>query len=339
MSWQFAVGVGTGAGPTRELATATGRSITFKLDGACLAGFSLNARHEEAAQIAEKATDLWVRYVGDLLFRGRCVAPSRTLGADSHRVAWQAIDRRGHLKYRLIGSPPPSYVGIDQHTIAWNLASYTQALTNGSLGITNGLNPIAGVLRDRTDIAIGKPIGDLIDELGRVSNGFEWEIDANLALNRWTPQRGTVKTAVLDYGGVVSQASSSPGVTDDGNVVINVGDPELTIPVVTTSAVIGADLRGRWELFDGQPSIVQQTTLAARGAWLLESAETVRPDWVVRITPGRWAGRADWWLGDTVKLVIKDGDLNISENARVIEINFDVGEDANDTMTVGLMTP
>lgn len=338
MTWQFAVGAPGAAEPSRELSSASGRSVTWRLDGPCGATFALDARHEEAGEVIDKVSDLWVRRDGVLLFRGRCVAPSRVLGADRHTVAWQAIDRRGHLRRRLIGAVPPTFTGVDQHAIAWQLVQHTQTMSGGNLGITDGANPTSGTLRNRTDIATGKPIGDLLAELGRVSGGFEWEIDATLKLNRWTPQRGTVTGHVLDYGGVVAAASSSPSVGDDGNVAIALGSPDATTAEVRQSATIGTDPRGRWEIFDGQPSVTQQATVAARAAWLLAAAEAERPDWVVKLTPGRWNGRADWWLGDTVTLVIRDGDLDISEPARVGEISVSIGASGEEIVTVGLVT-
>ena len=108
-------------------------------------------------------------------------------------------------------------------------------------------------------------------------------------------------------------------------------------PAVATAGTVGTDPRGRWERFEGNPSIVEQTTLDLRATWLLGQTSTLRPDLAVTLAPERWGGFADIDLGDTVSVAITSGRLALTGSHRVVEIIAVPGEDGTEQIMLGLV--
>ena len=231
---------------------------------------------------------------------------------------------------------PLAFVQTDQGRIAWDVITSTQQCAGGNWGITNGIGPTSGTLRDRSTYDTGKPLGDIISELGRVDGGFEWEIDAALALNRWYPTRGSTK-GTIDYGGLLTKVQRTLTPADFGNVAIASGDPNLTTPVTAVASGVASDVRGRWEVSQGYATVKEQTTVSSKATWLLAQVSTLRPDYVVTFAQGRWKGPTDIWLGDTVTLSVNSGRLSVAGQFRVIEIQLSWGENGEETVTMGLM--
>ena len=67
-----------------------------------------------------------------------------------------------------------TFANIEAAAIARRLVSDTQAHPWGDLGITYDTT-VTGQLRDRT-YEIGQNIGEMIGNLGRTINGFEWDV-------------------------------------------------------------------------------------------------------------------------------------------------------------------
>lgn len=335
--WTWAVGGTPPAVASRELSTASGRTLTMRVDGAWSAQFTLDGRSGEAAAISELASDLTVYRDGVIEpeFRGRITVADDDVDADRHTVRFGAVDYRGLLAHRQIGVAGRVFTGVDQGLIVWTLISESQALTGGDWTVTNGAGATSGTVRDRT-YDPGKPLLEAVTELGQVNGGFEWGVDAELALNRYYPTRGAANGVVLDYGGVVSSFSRSRTPADYANSVLATGAEGLT-PVAEVSASIGTDPAGRWERSFGFPSIMEQATLAGRGVWLLAEANVVRPEIAVTLAPGRWGGVAHIGVGDTVTAALISGRLSVTGSHRVVEIGVASGEDGTETVQLGLV--
>ncbi len=318
----------------RELASAYGRVLTLRIDAPSTAQFSLNGRSDEAAQIADLATDLVVYRDGVKVFRGRIAVAADDVNATSHTTQFTATDYRGMCAYRKIGATGRTFTAVDQGQIAWTLISDSQAMTSGNWGIVDGIGQVSGTIRDRT-YDPGKPLLEAITELGDVEGGFDWEISPDLSLDRWYPQRGVSNGVVLDYGGRVTGFSRllSPG--DFANFVIATGSQE-TSPVTAAAAGLATDVRGRWEYSQAFTSIIEQSTLQGKVNWLRDQAGELRPEIRVTLTVGRWGGLSDIGLGDTVKMGLRSGRLNTETFQRVVEIMC-VPTDGAETITMGLV--
>jgi hypothetical protein len=335
-AWTWVVGGTPPSGlEQRELTKARGRTVTWRVDGPATAQFTIDGRSEEAAEVVELETDLTIYRDGVKVFRGRIGPSQDDIGHSTHVAQFAATDYRGMLAYRIVGIAGKVFVATSQATIPWTLIGDSQALSGGNWGITNGVGSASAVTRDRT-IDPGKPVAEVINEIAHLDNGFEWEIDAELALNRWYPQRGSATNVVLDYGGVVARVARQLDPKDFANSVLVTGAQGLT-PVATDTGTIGADPRGRWESSAGYPTIIEQATLNARSPWLLDETSTLRPTHTVTLRPDRWSGMSHIGLGDTVVLAVNSGRLVINDAHRVVEISVQPGDAGTETVTFGLV--
>ncbi len=335
--WSWAVGGAAPAGvPERELTAAVGRTVTWRVDAAATAQFSIDGRHDEAAAFVERESDLWIWRDGVLLFRGRIVPPVQDdIDEDGHRCEVVAVDYRGMLAHRIIGGAGRTFSAVDQAEIAWTLIDESQSETNGDWGIVEGVGATSGQTRDRT-YAAGKGLLEALTELGKVDNGMEWQISPALELDRWYPRRGSTVPVVLDWGGALARVRR---VSADrwANHVLSVG-AQGTTPEEASSSTIATDLAGRWELFDGDGStITQQSTLADRAQWAVDQASTISATYTVEWTPGRWAGPDEIWIGDVATLAVKSGRLNINGPHRLAELTAVPGEDGAEKIVGGMV--
>lgn len=344
---RWAIGPSSGSAPTRELTQASGRRVTARTDAAWDAQFSIDGRSDELSGMGRLSYDLWCYLDTAQFFRGRIVVDQGVIGRNGHKVQFSATDYRGLLNRRIVGAAGASYTATDQALIAMGLITTSQALTGGSWGITSGVGASSGTTRD-ANYDPGKPIGDAIAELGRLDNGFEWEIDSLLKLNRYYPRRGADNHLVLDFGAILAEVSYGFSGDDFANAGLVTGD-QTTTPVTFASATVATDPMGRWEKAQGFPSINTQATLNARGPWYLSQVSRVRPDYRVTFRKrvydparaafiGGWPGIAGCWIGDTVYPQFKSGWIQEAGNAhRIVELQIVPDNEDGETVTAGLL--
>lgn len=373
--WSFAIG--PPGSISRELNSATERKVTFSLSDAHEASVTIDGWDPAASEIVELSTDLYVfrrRSVGaprELLYRGRIGKTSDSISADGHQVTVPSTSYKGVLKRRLLmtgfTSASSAYtVGdssgtgrgqrwnqVDQMRIAWELVDGIQRLANGNLGITNGVGQSSGKLRDRT-FQMGDSIGDQLDSLSDVIDGFDWDItptytngSSGLQLDRWFPGRGFARNEVLmfvpsgsnllsvqrqvdssDFANAIRAKGRAPESTGSGN-------PVEPAPV-ERYATPGPE--GRWDkLFDEDSTTA--AGLAERADWRVTDASLIRPSYTVELKPGVWRGPDHFWLGDTVKLVVQSGRLNVQTDVRVQTIDIAIDDNGDEQVSVTLGYP
>lgn len=335
--WLWSAGPGASAsspGPVHDLEEVQGRTITFRRGGHCYAQFTVDGRSDDAfALLPAKATDLWCYRDSQLWFRGRVRDIIPQLDGTQHLWTVTVIDYRGMTSAAAaILDPVPTYTAVDQAAIAWDLIDRWQTQPGGDWGITEGVGSVSGTLRSELDLVAGAPVGEAIDRLAELDDGFEWEIDQDLRLNRWFPRRGSLSSMVLDYPGTVRAVSGSP--IGFANGVVVTGGPN-TVSVSAEAATVATDPRGRWVTARSFPSATTQDRLAEAAPFVLaDTSRTVLP-LTVELVPGAWSGPSDLWLGDTVRTEIVDGALSVSEVMRVDEIV--IGCDPPETVRVALV--
>lgn len=346
--WQLVAGPASG-GHELSLTEATGRSMRFKLTEPSECSFQLDGRHPQAAAVEELTTDVHVLWAPDsgptrVLMRGRVGDTGDDLGESAHSVSFTVLDYRALLnRRRLYSSSTLIWTATDQAEIAWQLIQQTQARTGGNLGISKGVGSPTGITRDRTYEA-GDSIGERIQELSEVLDGFDWDITpvsaSALHLDVWYPQRGEDRGVVLEYGGLVAKARREVNVSEYGNALRYTGqtDPPLTAQELEASD-IGTAPQGRWDLVFGDDGLTTQDALDDRAAWQLAQSQTVRPSYSLTLRAGAWAGPDHIWLGDTVRIVIRSGRLDVDTMARVYELGISLGDDGAETVEVTVGAP
>lgn len=341
--WTFAAGPWTGL-PTTDLSEATSRTVTWRLQGNSEASLTMPGLSTQTATIQEMISDLWVMRNGLPLFRGRFGASSDSGDEDSLSVQFGCADYRELLHRRFLWEGDTlSYLSVDQAAIAWGILSATQGKAGGNLGIIQGLGSTTGVVRTRSDFQAGDSIGDRLDSLSQVLDGFDYDINpvpgsTAMTFDLYYPSRGSALAVVLDYGGRVAKFSRTVDPSTFGNAVRATGVDTLT-PVRVEAGGISTDPAGRWDLQWSDQSITVAATLTAKANQALADGQYVQPAWTVTLPPNSWGGPDDFWLGDQITLVVNAGRLNVVESLRVYEIGLSLDQDGNETITATLGAP
>ena len=345
-AWQL---LDLATGKITPLTTATARQLNFPIDAAATAQFTmpgsidLSGPAPETALVKELATDIVVSRNGRPVFRGRVGTSADTHANDADTIQFTAVDYRGMLDHRVIW-PGSTLVfsDTDESDIAWQMITDTQGLDGGDLGITEGTGiGTTGVNRDRTYTA-GVPLGQTLDELANLEDGFEWEVDANLAFNVFYPWRFRDQTAsqVLAYGRGLTAITSTVNTDAYANAVYYTGAQPATAPVEQVPPGGFDPAIGRWEMQQSDPNVVLQATADEQAKAARLNAQQLDPAFSLTMSPAWWEP-GDIWLGDLVQVQVDDGRLDVDVARRVVAIDITLDDDGTETvvLTANVPTP
>ncbi|MFB6846200.1 hypothetical protein ACFCXS_15245 [Streptomyces sp. NPDC056373] len=274
----------------------------------------------------------------------RALVPGRTgVWVERGREVWWggilwtlalASDRRGFLSaqvqcggwesylYRRLLFDTLTATGVDQFDVARELVDYAQNTEGGNIGITYDPG-VSGVTRDRTFLRYDLPsIGDLLDDLAAIEQGFEWRIASyrdsdgrrvkRLQLGHPVIRTGTAEI-VLDHPGPVLSYSWPTDATRKANAwqsrgaSVNTNQAAGSYPLMSGLLVDDANIAAGWPRLDGTSdytTVEKQGTLDAhaRADWTAARDPVQIPEVEVllggNITPAL--------LGATVRLRIRD---------------------------------
>jgi hypothetical protein len=238
------------------------------------------------------------------------------------------------LRRRLIDSTK-TYVGVDQFDIAWDLIDFTQLKTDGGLGFTRGPEVDSAVLRTRTYNAYErKNLGEAIEELAAVEDGFDFEIDANKVFHMYYPRKG-VATPVhhLSLGKNIRGLSWHLDATDTYNEVTALGSGEGASQL--RSVAVDTALRASYKLKQKTVSFIDvsvQGTLDDHAAEELRLAKDVRdnPQLSAILTPDMPFGSIV--VGDAVHVHCHLGFVEIHKDYRVVSITVAVSNEGEEAI-------
>jgi hypothetical protein len=328
MTWNFVI-CETNGEAIAELSRASNRRITWQIDDAATASFDMDGRDEQTKVISELSTDLIIWFDHTKQFRGRLGSSMDDLDSSRHTCSFSAVDYRGMLSRRTIwqGSTV-SFVNTEQGDIAWKLIDDTQKL--GNLGITKGSVTDTLTHRDRT-YEVGQNILQLLDDLGRVDGGYEWEIDADLHFNLW-PTRGRTLWETVEYGRDVIGLRRNVDTSQFANAVRYSGADG----VAAATAVATPGSEGRWEVQAGDTDLLIAANVTAKANWLLDVSSQINPSYDIKCKTEWWTPDRIW-LGDTIRLICQHGRLTVDTTERVSQISVELDEDdvATTTLTIG----
>ncbi len=346
--WTFAVGAWTGL-PDTVLPQITSRRVTWRLAGNSDATFTIDSELPEAGQIHELISDLWVLWKGRPVYRGRVGTTGDTGDGSAYSTTVNAVDYRDILRRRqLYEGDTLSWLNLDQALIGWNVLSQTQARPGGDLRIVRGAGQATGVLRDRTDYQPGKSVGEALDQLSAVDNGFDYDFSVVLDGNRrpttglgydvYYPARGVDRRVVLNHPGAIASFNRTADPSGYANALRVTGDTALAAVRVEASD-IATRPEGRWDAQFGDTSIVNAGTLAARAKAELAARQLVLASWTVTLADSVWQGPDHIWLGDPITLAVQKGRLNVVGTLRVQELSVALDESSVPTVSLTLGAP
>lgn len=144
--------------------------------------------------------------------------------------------------------------------------------------------------------------------------------------------------AIVDYTGrsgptfVGCTVRGSPaGTVTKGNYVY-----QLALdPVQLDAFDIATRPEGRWDQVIGSQAYTQDAVNAA-AAWYLKDGEVLTPSYVIVLKPGAWGGPDHIWIGDTVRVIIQRGRLNVNDKLPVMQMDFDIDSKNVETVTLTL---
>lgn len=333
--YQFLVGPAGGTVDT-ELTFARNRQLDLRLREPSTVSFTIDGRSTQAAEISELASEVVVLRNRQQVFRGFVGATSETITPDRHDVNVTAVDYRGRLE-RLIVDSNETYTSQLDRDIAWDLIETAQAKTGGNLQISRGV--AATVTSSRTiEIAGGANIRESIDLLSNLDPGFDWDV-IDRVFTMWA-ERGSNNNVILDYGGLVSNVEISFDPAGYANAVRVSGSVSTTAQFATGSGV-GGRVEGRYEVNIGLTDVNSNTVLDARADKAVADLQLIRPAYAVQLrqgdTPGTgWGGLGEIGLGDTCRLVVRSGRVDVNELVRVFEIRVTVGDSGEEQVVLVL---
>lgn len=215
-------------------------------------------------------------------------------------------------------------------------------------GATRGLSQ---VYRDRNYPGQSN-IGQAIDDLAHVIGGFDYDVRPDPAgvtadhFRIFYPQQGVTRTTPqLVYGSTVASLTRSVNSADYGNYWRVLGNNGSDDPLAAqfyaeawnadaANGVAGAV--GMWMNAENASDVTVQATLNEQAAGDLNLYGVLIPSYSLALRPGAYT----WTnpnMGDTVPLVIQKGRLNVNTTIRVVGIEYDIGDDGQEdvTLTVG----
>jgi hypothetical protein len=324
--------------PNREMTQWASWSLTGSLrDPDTFALTGVPGNHPEAAALEETITDLWVYRNGVKIFRGRIIGGTDTLNGDGGaEVNVAAVDYQGLLSRRIL-LRDRTYVQTPQADIVWDLVREAQERPlapnpANTLYITRGVAP-AGRERDRTYEA-GASIGELIDNLSEVLDGFEWNVNPDRQINVGYPRLGSRKHFALDFGGFLNSLTRGIDSGTQANGVWQSGG-EGTTPVYVEAP--GVAQGGLWQASSSDPDVTEQATVQAKGEGVLAERRFLRPTFKATVSPERWDPTLIG-LGDTADLVVSFGRLHYPDlPVRIVEINVSMTNDGAENVSLTLV--
>lgn len=223
---------------------------------------------------------------------------------------------------------------VDQAEIVWQLIQDTQARVAGDLGISpawSGSTP-TGELRDR-EYELGDSIGDKIQQLSEVIDGFNWDIlpvsASGLQLQVWHPQRGNNRGVVLELGGLITGFNRQVTPSDYANSIRQTGADNLDAQEREADD-LATQPAGRFDGVYADTGLTTQQAVNDRAHWQMKESQFVQPTWgSVTLAADSWLGPDHIWVGDLARLIVYSGRLQVDTTLRVTEMAFDIADDGS----------
>lgn len=343
----------------RELNKAA--QFTFVLDGHSAAGHLIRELEHEI--VVHRWDDLAEADVE--MFRGVITASQDTLSEQRHSVSLTATDYLGVLGRRLY-TRRLTYTNVDQDTIVESLLTWATTNLQPSSGqFTFGAvaflpmafarvfpdgspgRGLSGRIRVR-DYLPQQNAGEAIENLAAVIDGFDFDYFDN-QLRIFYPYRGVQRSDwAFVYGSTVGALSRTTSSADFGNYWRVIGQAEgdalppysegwITSPPIQDVTPAGHP-EGLWQLGDSMGDVTQVATLADRVGWLRGQYGQLLPKYSLSLRPGAW-DYGDFEVGDTARLLIRSGRLDVDSWARIVAQTFDIGDDGQENIECEVSRP
>ncbi|MET9468482.1 hypothetical protein ABZY44_27585 [Streptomyces sp. NPDC006544] len=262
----------------------------------------------------ERGRDIWW---GGIVWTLSLASDARgRLGAQIQAGGWESY------LYRRLLYDTQTADDMDQFDIVRQLVDYAADMPGGDIGITYDTT-LSGVIRDRTYLRYDLPsVGELIDDLAAIDQGFEWRIasyrDADgRRIKRMQFGSPIIRTGsadiVLDHPGPVLSYTWPTDATRKANAwqtrgaSINRNQTAESYPLTSPLLVSTADLDTGWPRLDGfsdYSTVSRQATLDAHAQ--ADHRAALNPVTIPEITVLLGGDITPALIGATVRVRIRD---------------------------------
>lgn len=235
------------------------------------------------------------------------------------------------------------YSQVQQSAIAWDLINTSQSETNGTLLITQGLNPTS-MLRDRTYETY--EIAEALTNLANVINGFDFGFEpvldsdgrlSSVLFNVYYPTKGSVREDLgkLEMGINVSSVSWTT-ISELYNTVIVEGSGTGIPLIYESSDPSSQQAYTRIEGYEKASDVSEYDTLQKKGETLLNENKVEGYRLNLIIMPSSTLNKSGLEVGDTVICNLKIGNHLefINRKARVKSIPASVDNEGVKTISL-----
>ena len=224
-----------------------------------------------------------------------------------------------------------TYTTVDQFQIGWNLIAFTQAKTNGDLGITRGSGATSGVTRDRTyPFWERSTVLDMLQELGAVDNGFDFEITPNRVYNNYFPSKGSTLGTIFELGKNIDGLSYDIDASNMATEISAIGAGDGTNTCIAVAVDVTA--RGTFGLLQDTISVTDVKNFST----LQDHA-----DEELRVKKGaRWQPQLNvvtsdppfgsFSVGDTATIEASQGFIQLNNSFRIVSITVQIDDEGQE---------
>lgn len=227
------------------------------------------------------------------------------------------------------------YNQVDQARIAWDLIDYTQNKPGGDLGIRRAGVQSTGVDRDRTYHAFErKPIGEALQQLSAVRDGFDFTITPDKTWTIFYPERGQRTDNVFEYEKNIGGYSYDVDASEMANEISLIGggqDEDTMVAVAQSSSSL--DDYGLFQAAIAWKDVRHISTLRmhAREELRLRQLPRQQPQIDFQGDDPPYGG---FGVGDYSRLVIHDGYFDVDDQFRIIALTTQLSDEGRESVQV-----
>lgn len=273
-------------------------------------------------------TEVWLWRNGQKIFVGPLWDCNPSSSTKSMNCGAESIDSYLNMRRVVTNS---SFTSTTRANIAWSLINASQALTDGALGITQGLMAITPAITVSYKASEGKIIYDIINDFSEQADGFDWEIDVNRAFNTYV-RASTASRIRLEYGGnVLGYALQVMGKWAANDIFVQGYQGALSQITVDTAKRAEYGLR---HLVESASNLTSQIQLNSFAAQLLKVHRDTRyvPQLQLGTTINPFDG--DIGYGQTAPVLIDDGWVQVNQVMQCSGWQLTVGKQGNETFNL-----
>lgn len=292
--------------------------------------FTASMPLDDVDTLATGSTVVYLDRDGVILWSGVVWTAAADYGAGTMTIGGEGLG--SYYRKRLI-TFTTTFSGVEQTAMATNVLSIVEGYGNG-LGVV-GVPLATGVTRDRTtDANEAKPVGEFIEQLGAVNDGFDirWRArwDAGVPVRELLfdyPPDGRLLDLVFEVGVNCAVLDYSEDAVDMANYVLGLGAGEGRDKLrrIQSTPVGGTSI----PQFDAAVSHLDVTvagTLDGHVARRLQRGANPVRRVRLQLVPGTVPVPGSFDVGDRVYVRARRGWMNVADYFRIVEISYSYGE-------------